>query len=392
MEQRAYTQRQFLTFPDVIKIDRAVFYQISPIPIPVPFKDGTGGVRSASLFGSWIKLYDGDGVCGEGPCTRLAWDFFVPILLREEGKTIEEWRNFLFWQIRNFGYQSAHVSEMGALDFVMLDLLANRAGKPLHRFLGARRDWSNVYKGGGSVLLSDEELVADLVRFKEEGYRQTKFKIGGDPTDWRGDLRRLEKARAALGDDFGIAVDANQGWSARTAFEFSKAAAPLHMSWFEEPVHAYDMDALDELRRLLDEDGLRLEIAMGESVRSYHTFAEYARHGVDHLQPGNARMCSIGENMRVERLAREKGLRCTGGGFTFQHVVMGTLYSEDSMIEYHQPIMEPLLPYFEVVSRVENGRFYLPDVPGLPVKMNFEKLAGDGLLDAVLMKKRGEPV
>lgn len=67
---------------------------------------------------------------------------------------------------------------------------------------------------------------------------------------------------------------------------------------------------------------------------------------------------------------------------------MGTLYSEDAMIEYHQPIMEPLLPYFDVVSRVEDGKFYLPDVSGLPVRMNFDKLAREGLLDAVLLKKR----
>lgn len=378
----------YFTCPDLIKIDRVEFYQIAPIPIPAPFKDGTGGIRTASLFGSWIRLYDEGGVYGEGPCTKLAWDFFVPLLLSEESRTIAQLRESLYWKIRNFGYQSAHVSELGALDFVLLDLLANRAGKPLHRFLGAARDWSNVYKGGGSVLLSDEDMVADLVRFKSEGYKQTKFKVGGNGADWSGDLRRLEKARAALGDGFGIAVDANQAWDAGTAFEFVKAAQGLHMSWLEEPVHAYDMDALHELRRLCDEAGIALGIAMGESVRSYHTFVEYARHGVDHLQPGNARMWSIGENMKVEALAREKGLKCTGGGFTFQHVVMGTLYSEESMIEYHQPIMEPLVPYFSVVSEVKDGRFYLPDVPGLPVKMNFEKLAKDGLLDAVLLKKR----
>lgn len=142
-------ERQFFSYSDQIKFDRAVFYQIAPIPIPVPFKDGTGGVRTASLFGSWVQLYDENGVCGQGPCTKLAWDFFVPILLKEEGKNVAQWQEYLFWQIRNFGYQSAHVTEMGALDFIMLDLLANRAGMPLHRFLGAQRDWSHVYKGGG---------------------------------------------------------------------------------------------------------------------------------------------------------------------------------------------------------------------------------------------------
>lgn len=85
-------ERQFFSYPDRIKFDRAVFYQIAPIPIPVPFKDGTGNVRTASLFGNWIRLYDEDGICDQGPCTKLTWDFFVPILLREGAKTIAEWR------------------------------------------------------------------------------------------------------------------------------------------------------------------------------------------------------------------------------------------------------------------------------------------------------------
>lgn len=378
---------ELFSYPDIIRVDRAVFYKIAPIPLPVPFKDGTGNVRNASLFGCWMKVYDADGVCGQGPCTPLMLDFFVPMLLKEEARTIGQWREFFYWQIRNFGYQSAHVSEMGALDLILLDLLANRAGKPLHRFLGAERDWSNVYKGGGSVLLSDEELVEDLLRFQAEGYRQTKFKIGYG-NDWTKDIRRLEKVRTALGDDFGIAVDANQAWDVETAFAFSKEAAACKVSWFEEPVHAYDMSGLTLLRDKLDEAGIPMSIAMGESVRSYHSFVEYADHGVDHLQPGNARMYCIGENMRVCALAKERGAVLSSGGFTFQNVVMGTLYGEDSMIEYHQPIMEVLIPYFSVVSEVRDGKFYLPDVPGLPVQMDFEKLEKDGLLEQIVMKYR----
>ncbi len=114
------------------------------------------------------------------------------------------------------------------LDWILLDLLANRAQKPLHRFLlGATKDWASVYKGGGSVLLSDEALLDDLLRFKSEGFKITKFKIGGNGNDWSADVRRLEKARLALGDDFGIAVDANQAWDADTAFEFAKAGRSL---------------------------------------------------------------------------------------------------------------------------------------------------------------------
>ena len=375
------------SYPDPIRIDKAVFYRIAPVPLPVPFKDGTGGIRNASLFGCWIKLYDENGICGQGPCTPLMLDFFVPQLLQEEAKTIDQWRDYFFWKIRNFGYQSSHVSEMGSLDMILLDLLANRAGQPLHRFLGADRDWSQVYKGGGSVLLSDEELVDDLLRFKSEGYHQTKFKIGY-VFDWKKDIRRLEKARLALGDDFGIAVDANQGWDVDTAFAFCREAAAYSISWFEEPIHAYDMEGLQELRNRLNEAGISMEIAMGESVKSYHTFVGYADHGVDHLQPGNTRMHTIAENMKVWDLAQSRGARLSSGGFTFQNVVMGTLYGEDCMIEYHQPIMEVLVPYFQVVSEVHDGKFYLPDIPGLPVQMDFEKLEKDGLLDAILIRYR----
>lgn len=375
------------SYGDKIGIDKAVFYKIAPIPLPVPFKDGTGQIRYVSLFGSWIKLYDSEGVWGQGPCTPLMMSYFVPALLREEAKTAQEWRDYFYWQIRNFGYQSPHVSEMGALDFILLDLLANRKAMPLHRFLGAERDWSHVYKGGGSVLLSDEELIADLCRFKSEGYTQTKFKIGSD-NNWKKDIRRLEKARVALGDDFGIAVDANQAWDVETAFDFCREAAQLHISWFEEPIHAYDMRGYARLREKLEEAGIEMSLACGESVRSFHAFEDYADHGVDHLQPGNARMYSIGENMKVDALAREKGLRLSSGGFTFQNVIMGTLYMEDSMIEYHQPIMEPLVPYFSICPKIKEGKFYLPQVPGLPVQMDFEKLEKDGLLESVVYKYR----
>lgn len=80
---------EYFSYPDKIRIDRAVFYKIAPIPLDVPFKDGTGNVRNASLFGSWMKIYDEDGVCGQGPCTPLMLNFFVPLLLKEEAKTVD---------------------------------------------------------------------------------------------------------------------------------------------------------------------------------------------------------------------------------------------------------------------------------------------------------------
>lgn len=75
-------------YPDVLKIKEAIFYDVAPIPLPVPFKDGTGGIRHASFFQGWLKVYDEDGFCGQGPASRIMVDFFVPRLLEQGGKPI----------------------------------------------------------------------------------------------------------------------------------------------------------------------------------------------------------------------------------------------------------------------------------------------------------------
>ena len=97
-----------------------------------------------------------------------------------EIKSYNEWKDSIYWKIRNFGFQSEKAVEVGNLDLLMLDLLAQRHGKTLHRFLGATKDWAAAYKGGGSLLLEDSELVEDMVRYVEEGYSTIKFKVGSD--------------------------------------------------------------------------------------------------------------------------------------------------------------------------------------------------------------------
>ena len=379
---------KFVTdFRDPIKIQRAEYFKLSPLPLPVPFKDATGQVRYGSLFGDWVRLYDADGVCGEGPCTSLVWEYFVPILLKLESMTLNELRTKLYWSIRNFGYQSFHVRELGALDMILLDLLSRRSTQPLHRFLGARKDFACVYKGGGSVLLSDEDLVNDILRFKSEGYHQTKIKVGGTD-DWHRDIERVEKIRKAVGDDFGIAVDANQKWDVDTAFDFMKAVIPLGVSWMEEPIHAYDMEGLQELTERIADAGIDLDVAMGESVRSYYEHVQYADHGVRHIQPANAALWNIDEYMKCKQLADERGLMLSSGGITFINVVLGALYDEHQLIEYHQPIMEVIVPYLSLSCRIDDGKFYLPDVTGTPMRMNFEKLQADGLLQSIQYKYR----
>ena len=111
-------------------------------------------------------------------------------------------------------------------------------------------------------------------------------------------------------------------------------------------------------------------------------FEQYADHGVGHLQPANAALFCLDEYLKVASLAKERGLRISSGGITFENVALGACYGPEGFIEYHQPIMEVIAPYLSVSSRVEDGRFYLPEQPGIPMRMDFSHLEKDGLLGA----------
>jgi L-alanine-DL-glutamate epimerase-like enolase superfamily enzyme len=105
-------------------------------------------------------------------------------------------------------------------------------GVPLWKLWGGYRSRVPVITIGGyygSNLTIKEEVEYLL---KEE-FAGMKFKIGGmSPED---DAKRFKEARKVGGDNFRIAVDANQGYTPAQAIEFSKLVADDNLLWFEEP-------------------------------------------------------------------------------------------------------------------------------------------------------------
>ena len=359
---------------------KAVYYHFHKIPLPKPFKDGTGGMGKFAPEQGCIELYDQEGACAHLAVGPGFIADILPMVLNGEEHSYNEWRNSLYWKIRNAGFQSEKAVEVGQLDLMMLDMLAQREGKPLHRFMGANKDWAQAYKGGGSLLLEDHELVEDMVRYVEEGYTTVKFKVGSqDGMDMERDLRRIEMVRKAVGDRIGVAVDCNQRWDVDSAFRFAKLCEPYNLAWLEEPIHSHDMNGI---RRLKDM-GVAIPIAFGESMRIYYEYETYIEKGVDHVQPSLGRMTRMDDIIRIRDLAREKGVKFTSGGRIYLNAIFGCLYSEDEWIEYHEPISRPVGAYTLFQPEEKNGRFYCqPELPGNPQRMDIDKLEKDGLMES----------
>lgn len=367
-------------FEDKICFTKAVYYNFHQIPLPRPFKDGTGGMGNFAPEKGCIELYDKEGCCAHLSIGPAFVTDILPMILTGETKSFNEWRESLYWRVRNAGFQSEKAVEVGQLDLMMLDLLAQRAGKPLHRFLGATKDWAAAYKGGGSLLLEDEELVADMVRYVEEGYKTVKFKVGSDDgTNMERDIRRLKKVREAVGDKIGIAVDANQRWSVDDAYRFAKMAEPYQLEWLEEPIHSNDFNGI---RRLKDM-GISMPLAFGESMRISYMYEIYLEKGVEHLQPSIGRMTRMDDLLTIRDLAREHGAVFSSGGRIYLNAVMGCLYGEDERVEFHEPITVPVGAYTMYKPKEEQGRIICDQgIAGIAPRMDVEKLEKDGLMES----------
>ena len=64
-------------------------------------------------------------------------------------------------------------------------------------------------------------------------------------------------------------------------------------------------------------------------------------------------------------------------------VLMGTLLEEGELIEFHKPNQDYVEDYYCVRSELRDGKMYLPDIPGIPVRVDFEKLKADGCIAGI---------
>jgi L-alanine-DL-glutamate epimerase-like enolase superfamily enzyme len=109
-------------------------------------------------------------------------------------------------RIRNLGRPGIASMAISAVDIALWDLKARLLNVPLLTLLGAVRNSAPIYGSGGFTSYSDKQLRDQLAGWVEQGITRVKMKIGRDAT---ADLRRVGIARAAIGPNTELFVDAN---------------------------------------------------------------------------------------------------------------------------------------------------------------------------------------
>jgi L-alanine-DL-glutamate epimerase-like enolase superfamily enzyme len=267
---------------------------------------------------------------------------------------------------RNLGRPGDTSMAIAAVDVALWDLKARLLGMPLCVLLGQFHDSVPVYGSGGFTSYSAEQLTDQLGGWAEQGIPRVKMKVGSVPDE---DVARVCTARAAIGPDTELFVDANGAYSVKQAISLAEQfAAEAGVTWLEEPVSSDDLEGLRFVRERVP---ATIDVAAGEYGYDAGYFERMLGAGaVDVLQADITRCAGVTELLRVDGLCRARhrplSLHC-GPAI---HLHPGVALEQLRHLEYfHDHVrIEHLL--FDGVIEPRGGALY-PDLdrPGIGLEL-----------------------
>ncbi|MCX5527988.1 fuconate dehydratase [Streptomyces bobili] len=334
------------------------------------------GTLSRDLVGDsqlrWLGPEKGVMHMAIGAVVNAAWD----LAAKRAGKPL--WRLLADaepeWLVRQIDFR--HLTDALTPDEALTLLRHGREGADGRRTRLLERGYPAYTTSAGWLGYDDDKLTRLARRAVADGFRQIKLKVGADLDD---DIRRCRAARAAVGPDVRIAIDANQRWDIGEAIRWTRALAAFDPYWIEEPTSPDDILGHAAVREAV----APVKVATGEHVPNRVVFKQLLQAGaLDILQLDAARVAGVNENLAILLLAAkfEVPVCPHAGGVGLcelvQHLSMfdyvalsGT--TEDRVIEYvdhlHDHFVDPVV--------IREGHYTAPTAPGFSAAMRPESIA-----------------
>jgi L-alanine-DL-glutamate epimerase-like enolase superfamily enzyme len=321
-----------------------------------------------------VTIRGSDGAVGTGysytigtggsSVMRLIADHLAPRLIGRDAERIEA-----IWRELEFATHATTIGAISALalaafDTALWDLRCKRLGLPLW-IVASAADRRPLYTTEGGWLHIDERaLVDDAIAAREQGFTGSKVKVGRPRASE--DYRRLAAVRSALGPDYEIMTDANQGFALDEAIRRAGRFADLDLAWIEEPLPADDCDGHVRLCQRTT-----TPIAIGESMCSIRHFREFmARGACSIVQVDVARIGGITPWLKVAHAAEAFDMPVCPHFLMELHLSLACAVQNGKYVEY--------IPQLDELTtsriKIERGMALAPSAPGIGVQWDLDKV------------------
>lgn len=361
--------------PEALKIKSAQTYLIE-VPVPVLRIDSSSDIEAWQVLAVCLRSqseHEGWGYqTGFGPVMSIIRRFLeqdiLPQLLGRTALTHRDWWGNLYLRRHHIGLNGPTIQGISAPEIAAWDLIARADEVPLWRLISdtAPTSVSCYNTDVGWLGYSENELISNVNRAVENGFKAVKIKIGSE--DFTTDLKRLEKLRSAVGPDLTIAVDVNSRWDINQAMQYAPDLTDFDIAWLEEPLYPFDVDGHARLAK-----GISTPLLHGESICEPLLFEEMIRAGAMEIaQPSNMKLGGISRWLRVASFAQAEGLRIVPAGWTMMQIDQHLAAAVRGcwMVEWIPWIRDI---FVEPVS-FRDGSLIVPDSPGASTKIKPELL------------------
>ena len=342
-----------------------------PLEVATSFSRRSVSERHYAL----VEVTGDDGVKGIGFCyaghaggtlvTKAVHDLLARKLVGEDAHRVEGLWEEMYQEALLHGRLGVVLRALSALDIALWDRNARAAKLPLHKYLGAAvLDRVPAYASGGYYLpgKTPEMLGGEVAGYVRQGFGAVKIKVGRE-RDLGLERARIDAARAAVGADVLLMLDANNAWSdLPTALRYMRVYEEFDPYWIEEPFGPDDIDNHARLARLTP-----VPVATGEIEGGRWRFKELLDKEAAMILQTDACVCGgISEFRRIAATAASYGVTLCPHWFHDVHapLVAATpnarfveLFTDDKVLNFRR-LITPQLSF-------KNGMIELSDRPGL---------------------------
>jgi L-rhamnonate dehydratase len=246
----------------------------------------------------------GMGVGGGGAAGRHVIDaVLAPWLVGQEVEPIETRWEEMYRATLPFGRKGIAVMALSGVDLALWDLRAKAAGLSIAAWLAADGPASvPVYT---TVWHEVDPLTASGQGPGGTGPVKLHVEIGDSREPVRDVVRQVQAARAALGPDRPLMIDAWMKWDVDLTLRIAERLVPLGIDWIEEPLSPDDLAGYERLSR-----DCPLPIAGGEhefTAAAFRELIDRRLHSI--LQPDVCWVGGMTELVKIYRLAEAAGVR-----------------------------------------------------------------------------------
>ncbi|HEY7167326.1 MAG TPA: enolase C-terminal domain-like protein [Candidatus Binatia bacterium] len=258
-----------------------------------------------------------------------------------------------------------------AIEEALWDLIGKKLGTPLVNLIGGPcRLEVPVMRMLG--LKAPQQTAAEAKAFVDSGYRYVKVKIGLDD---KRDIETVQRVREAVGDDVFVSVDANQAYAPMRAIRILGQLEKSNVGLVEQPVRRDDIRGMAFVRQ-----NVSIPVMADEGIE---TATDALRHieanAMDAVSIKIWKMGGLYRSQEIAAVCRTANIGIHVGSTAASRLLeamqlhfcaaLPELFAGAEIGEFESLADDPASGI-----AVEKGVLEVPNLPGLGVTLNQEKL------------------